>query len=98
MRPLRIGSLRRWLEARRSTMQFKLRSCKLCPLARYLGNSPGNINVSVTGTEVKTHGSRRTIPLPVWAKAFIREVDRLPGHQISPGIALKALLTSGYQA
>ena len=97
-RPLTIGAFRRWLENASPCLRLRARDSKMCPLARYLGNSRGNINVSVTALEIKSNGGRAR-PTPPWAAYFIRyfDLECSADEDVSPAQALQILLKSGYR-
>lgn len=95
-RPLTIGAFRRWLENANPRLRLRTRHNKMCPIARYLGNSRGNINVRVTATEIYPAGAR-TVRTPAWAACFIRAFDKTEAFYKSPAHALKVLLESGYR-
>lgn len=94
-RPLTIGAFRRWLENASPCLRLRTRHNKMCPIARYLGNSRGNINVRVTASEIGSNG--RTVRPPAWAAYFIRAFDKTEALYASPAHALKVLLESGYR-
>ena len=98
-RPLTIGAFRRWLENASPRLKFRARDSKMCPLARYLGNSRGNINVSVTAAWIESNNGARPRPTPPWAAYFIRYFDlECSGDEdVSPAQALQILLKSGYR-
>lgn len=95
-RPLTIGAFRRWLENASPRLRLRTKHSKMCPIARYLGNSRGNINVRVNASEIVSSGARiaRT---PAWAAHFIRAFDKTEALYTSPAHALKVLLEFGYR-
>ena len=93
-KPLAIGAFRRWLENANPRLRLRAKDCKMCPIARYLGNSRGGINVSVTASEIISDGGATIRSTPVWAEHFIRAFDKQYSEHsyVPPAYALKVLL------
>ena len=98
-RPLTIGAFRRWLENANPNLRLRAKDSIMCPIARYLGNSRGNINVRVTTADIESNNGARRIPTPPWAAYFIWYFDRecSVDKYVSPAKALQILLKSGYR-
>lgn len=99
IKPLMIGSFRRYLENASPNLRMETCSEKMCPIGRYYGNSSRSSNVRVSSYTVYGPGGEKGFLLPAWAKEFVREVDSAfkPHTKILPAEALKILMASGYR-